>query len=61
MHNAAVASDYWVTVFEVKWRILFGVQQPKEYDLTKKLNAVFFFWIIHMRKVKGFLKPNDKC
>ena len=30
LHNAAVASDYWVTVFEVKWRILFDVQQPKE-------------------------------
>ena len=30
LHNAAVASDYWVTVFEVKWRILFDVRQPKE-------------------------------
>ena len=40
LHNAAVASDYWVKVFEVKLRILFDVQQPKEYDLTEK-NTVF--------------------
>ena len=42
LHNAAVASDYWVKVFEVKLRILFDVQQPKEYDLTEK-NTVFVF------------------